>query len=102
MMTSNAKNWNNDIRKENQNGSGMDENDKMNLVIDMPMTVTVELGQVQLPISEILSFHAGSIIELKKGDDEPVEVRANGKLIARGDVVVVNENYGVRISEVSE
>lgn len=102
MMTSNAKNRNNEINNKIQRGSEAGGSDNINLVIDMPMTITVELGQVQLAIREILNFHVGSIIELKKGDNDPVDVRANGKLIARGDVVMVNENYGVRISEISE
>jgi len=62
--------------------------------------VTVELGKTRKNISEILGITPGSVIELDKMAGEPVDVLVNGKLIAKGEVVVIDENFGVRISEV--
>jgi flagellar motor switch protein FliN/FliY len=78
---------------------GEDKN-SMELVYDIPLQVTVELGKTHKEISEILEFGMGTIIVLDKLAGDPVEVLANGKLIARGEVVVIDENYGVRITEI--
>jgi flagellar motor switch protein FliN/FliY len=72
----------------------------MELVYDIPLQVTVELGKTYKEISEILEFGMGTIIVLDKLAGDPVEVFANGKLIARGEVVVIDENYGVRVTEI--
>jgi flagellar motor switch protein FliN/FliY len=72
----------------------------MELVYDIPLLVTVELGKTRKEISEILEFGMGTIVVLEKLAGDPVEVLANGKLIARGEVVVIDENYGVRITEI--
>lgn len=73
---------------------------KIDLIADIPVRVTVELGKTRKSISEILGITAGAVIELDKMAGEPVDVLVNGKLIARGEVVVIDENFGVRISEV--
>ena len=73
---------------------------KIDLIADIPVRVTVELGKTRKNISEILSITAGSVIELDKMAGEPVDVLVNGKLIARGEVVVIDENFGVRITDV--
>ena len=70
------------------------------LLLDVPMTLTVELGRTSKLIQEILGFGEGSIIELDKLAGEPVDLLVNGKLIARGEVVVIDENFGVRITEI--
>lgn len=75
-------------------------NNSMELVYDIPLQVTVEIGKTFKEISEILEFGLGTIIVLDKLAGDPVEVLANGKLIARGEVVVIDENYGVRITEI--
>ncbi|MDR1589092.1 MAG: flagellar motor switch protein FliN [Oscillospiraceae bacterium] len=72
----------------------------MELVYDIPLQVTVEIGKAFKEISEILEFGLGTIIVLDKLAGDPVEVLANGKLIARGEVVVIDENYGVRVTEI--
>jgi flagellar motor switch protein FliN/FliY len=69
-------------------------------VRDIPLTVNVELGRTRKEISEILDFGLGTIVVLDRLAGDPVEVFANGKLIARGEVVVIEENYGVRITEI--
>ena len=77
---------------------GYSEN--IGIVIDVPLQVTVELGKTKKSIKEILDIGKGSIVVLDKLAGEMVEVLANGKLIARGEVVVIDDNYGVRITEV--
>jgi flagellar motor switch protein FliN/FliY len=72
----------------------------INRVRDIPLTVNVELGRTRKEISDILDFGLGTIVVLDKLAGDPVEVFANGKLIARGEVVVIDENYGVRITEI--
>jgi flagellar motor switch protein FliN/FliY len=76
------------------------DKNSMELVYDIPLQVTVELGKTYKEISEILEFGLGTIIVLDKLAGDPVEILANGKLIARGEVVVIDENYGVRITEI--
>jgi flagellar motor switch protein FliN/FliY len=72
----------------------------IDLIADIPVRVTVELGKTRKNISEILAISMGSVIELDKMAGEPVDVLVNGKLIAKGEVVVIDENFGVRITEV--
>ena len=72
----------------------------IDLVYNIPLQVTVELGKTRKEISEILEFNAGTIIVLDKIAGDPVEIVVNGKLIARGEVVVIDENYGVRITDI--
>jgi len=70
-----------------------------NLVMDIPVSLSVELGQTQLEVRDVLSLGAGSVIELNKLQEEPVDVRVNGRLIARGEVVIVKNTLAVKISE---
>jgi len=67
---------------------------------DVPLELTVELGRTKLLIKDVLDLGAGSIVELEKMAGEPVDLLANGLLIARGEVVVIDDNFGVRITEV--
>lgn len=73
---------------------------KIDMIADIPVRVTVELGKTRKNISDILNMTTGSVIELDKMAGEPVDVLVNGKLIAKGEVVVIDENFGVRITEV--
>ncbi len=70
------------------------------LILDVPLKVTVELGKTRMLIRDILNLGPGSIIELDKLAGEPVEILVNGKPIARGEVVVIDENFGVRITDI--
>ena len=72
----------------------------IDLVYNIPLQVTVELGKTKKEISEILEFGAGTIVVLDKIAGDPVEIVVNGKLLARGEVVVIDENYGVRITDI--
>jgi flagellar motor switch protein FliN/FliY len=72
----------------------------LDLLLDIPLEVSVELGRIEMLIRDVLELGSGSIIELKKAAGEPADVMVNGKLVARGEVVVVEDNFGVRITEV--
>jgi flagellar motor switch protein FliM len=69
------------------------------LVMDIPVSLSVELGQTQLEVRDVLNLGAGSVIELNKLQEEPVDVRINGRLIARGEIVLVKNNLAVKITE---
>jgi len=72
----------------------------LNLLLDIPLKVTVELGRTSKQIKEILELSQGSVIELDKLAGEPVDILVNNKLIAKGEVVVIDENFGVRVTEI--
>jgi flagellar motor switch protein FliN len=76
------------------------ENSNLSLVLDVPVSLTIELGSCQLPMKEVLQLNIGSVVQLDKPADAPVELSVNGKLIARGEVVVVEDRFGVKITEV--
>ena len=72
----------------------------LDFILDIPLTMTVELGRCRLLISEMLQLGQGSVIELMKLAGEPMEIYVNQKLIARGEVVVVNEKFGIRLTDI--
>lgn len=71
------------------------------LILDVPLSVTVELGQTKKSIKDILELTNGSIVELDKLAGEPVDIKVNGQFLAKGEVVVIDENFGVRITEIA-
>ncbi len=79
---------------------GQNENRNLNMLLDIPLQVTVELGRTKRSVKEILELSGGSIIELDKLAGEPVDILVNSRLIATGEVVVIDENFGVRITDV--
>ena len=82
------------------NAGGMGAPANIDLIMDVPLEVTVELGRTKKAISDVLDFSPGTIIELDKIAGEPVDVLVNGKLVARGEVVVIEESFGVRVTEI--
>ena len=76
------------------------QKENINLIMDVPLEVTVELGRTSKSISEILDFSPGTIIELNKLAGEPVDILVNGKYVAKGEVVVIEESFGVRLTEI--
>lgn len=72
----------------------------LDLIMDVPLEFSVVLGKTKKSIKEVLSFSNGSVVELNKLADEPLEIFVNGKLIAQGEVVVINENFGIRITNI--
>ena len=77
-----------------------DTSAKLNFILDIPLEVTVELGRAKMLISDLLQLSQGSVVELTKLAGEPLEILANQKLIARGEVVVVNEKFGIRLTDI--
>jgi len=76
------------------------ENGNLELILDVPLGVSVELGRVKMPVRQLLSLTAGSVIELAKLAGEPLDVLINGRPVARGEAVMVNEKFGVRLTEI--
>lgn len=76
------------------------ENGNLELILDVPLGVSVELGRVRMPVRQLLSLSAGSVIELAKLAGEPLDVLINGRAVARGEAVMVNDKFGVRLTEI--
>ena len=89
-----------DTARKPQDATAGDGSVNMEFVLDIPLEVTVELGRTKMLINDMLKLGQGSVIELTKHAGESLEILANQKPIARGEVVVVNEKYGVRLTEV--
>lgn len=79
--------------------SGSAGND-LNMILDIPVQLTVELGRTRIPIKNILQLAQGSVIELETLAGEPMDVLVNGYLIAQGEVVVVNDKFGIRLTDI--
>jgi flagellar motor switch protein FliN/FliY len=73
---------------------------KLDVILDIPVTLSMEVGQTDIPISNLLQLNQGSVIELDRVAGEPLDVMVNGTLIAHGEVVVVNDRYGIRLTDV--
>lgn len=80
-------------------GGGVKERN-LGLILDIPLRVTAELGRTKMVVSELLNLGQGSVIELSKLAGEPMEVLVNDKLVARGEAVVVNEKFGIRLTDI--
>jgi len=74
--------------------------DSLELILDVPLEIAVELGRTKMLVNDLLKLGQGSVIELSKLAGETLDIMANKKLIARGEVVVTNEKYGVRLTEI--
>ncbi len=72
----------------------------LDFILDIPLEISVELGRARMVINDLLQLGQGSVIELSKLAGEPLEIFVNGKLVARGEVVVVNEKFGVRVTDI--
>ena len=85
---------------EKRSGESAKRERNLDLILDIPLRVTVELGRTKMIVSELLNLGQGSVIELSKLAGEPMEVLVNDKLVARGEAVVVNEKFGVRLTDI--
>ena len=81
-------------------GNALPGHENIDLIMDVPLEVTVELGRTTKSIKEILEFAPGTIVELNKIAGEPIDVLVNGKYVAKGEVVVIEESFGVKITEI--
>ena len=79
----------------------VNEQNPMDLLYDVTLDLSVELGHTALPVRDVLQLGPGSIVELDKLAGEPVDIMVNDKMIARGEVVVVDENFGIRVTEIA-
>ncbi len=84
----------------NQDFTAIPSQENIGLIMDVPLEVTVELGRTKKSIAEILDFAPGTIIELNKIVGEPIDVLVNGKFVAKGEVVVIEESFGIRVTEI--
>jgi len=82
------------------NNAAAKSSGNMDFLLDIPLEISVELGRTKMLINELLKLGQGSVVELSKLAGEPLEILANQKLVARGEVVVVSEKYGVRLTEI--
>jgi flagellar motor switch protein FliN/FliY len=89
-----------DTNEEEGEKAGEGKEANLDLILDIPLSVTVELGRSKMLINDLLQLGQGSVIELTKLVGEPLEVLVNDKLVARGEVVVVNEKFGVRLTDI--
>lgn len=83
-----------------QKSAGSKKDRNLDLILDIPLRVTVELGRTKMVVADLLNLGQGSVIELSKLAGEPMEVLVNDKLVARGEAVVVNEKFGVRLTDI--
>ena len=81
-------------------GVGMAAGNDINMILDIPVQLTVELGRTRIPIKHILQLAQGSVVELETMAGEPMDVLVNGYLIAQGEVVVVNDKFGIRLTDI--
>jgi len=77
-----------------------DENANLEVILDIPVTISMEVGKTKISIRNLLQLNQGSIVELDRLAGEPLDVMVNGTLVAHGEVVVVNEKYGIRLTDV--
>lgn len=86
------------VNRENEKSH--ENSETIELLMDVELELTAQLGEAELPIKKVLDFTKGSIIELDTYTANPIDLLANGKVIARGEVVIIQDNFGLRITEV--
>jgi flagellar motor switch protein FliN len=91
---------NNTSDASQDNGSQQKEEYDMDLILDLPLDVSVELGKVKIPVNELLQLGRGSILELTKPVGEPLDIYINNKLIAKGEVVILDDKFGIRVADI--
>lgn len=87
-----------DLKDEGKPNGNPDAN--LEMILDIPVTVSMEIGRSKIPIRNLLQLNQGSVVELDRLAGEPLDVLVNGTLIAHGEVVVVNEKFGIRLTDV--
>jgi flagellar motor switch protein FliN len=83
-----------------RSGESAAKNKNLNFILDIPLEVTVQLGRTRMLVNDLLKLGQGSVIELEKMAGETLEILANQQLVARGEVVVINEKFGIRVTEI--
>lgn len=85
---------------EDRSQPGKDGDVSLDVILDVPVTLSLEVGRSRIPIRTLLQLNQGSVVELDRAAGEPLDVYANGTLVAHGEVVVVNEKFGIRLTDV--
>jgi flagellar motor switch protein FliN/FliY len=88
------------LQGDNQNNTTLNQNPNLELILDIPVTLTMQVGKTPITIRNLLQLNQGSIVELDRPAGDPLDVYVNGKLIAHGEVVVVNDKFGIRFTDV--
>lgn len=88
------------LKPDDAGGNSNGQDLKLELVLDFPMEIAVRLGNTTRTIEELAGLVAGSVIELDRGVDEPADLIVNGQVVARGEIVIVEENFGVKITSI--
>jgi len=88
-----------DLDKDNLKDGELDKKN-LNFILDIPLQLTVELGRTKILVKDVLQLNQGAVVELTKLAGEPLDVFVNSKLVARGEAVVVNEKFGVRLVDI--
>ena len=96
--SSGAENVPLDKLQNTSSGSGDDVN--LDVILDIPVTIAMEIGNTKINIRNLLQLNQGSVVELDRMAGEPLDVKVNGTLIAHGEVVVVNEKFGIRLTDI--
>jgi flagellar motor switch protein FliN/FliY len=99
-QTNEKINENNETDTSSENGSRPNEKYDMDLILDIPLDISVELGKVKIPVNELLQLGQGSILELTKPVDEPLDIYVNNKLVAKGEVVILDDKFGIRVADI--
>jgi len=84
--------------EDTSSNAGSDVN--LEMILDVPVTLSLEIGRTKMPIRNLLQLNQGSVIELERGAGEPLDVYVNGTLIAHGEVVVINDRFGMRLTDI--
>lgn len=87
-----------DLQDQGESEANRDVN--LEVILDVPVTLSMEVGRTRIPIRNLLQLNQGSVVELDRAAGEPLDVFVNGTLVAHGEVVVVNEKFGIRLTDV--
>ncbi len=82
------------------NPSANESENSLDLILDIPLKVSVELGRTKILVQDLLKLHKGSVIELTKLAGDPLEILVNDKVVAKGEVIVINEKFGIRLTDI--
>lgn len=82
------------------NASGNDARPNIDVILDVPVTLSLEVGRAQMSVGRLLRLSQGSVVELDRGAGEPLDVLVNGTLVAHGEIVIINDKFGIRLTDV--
>jgi flagellar motor switch protein FliN/FliY len=90
----------NSVNSDKPSSAPIKENSNLDFILDIPVTISMEIGRARISIRNLLQLNQGSVVELDRLAGEPMDVLVNGTLVAHGEVVVVNEKFGIRLTDV--